>query len=215
MPRKKNTKLKAEILAAAWESFKLQGYEATTYSTVAKAVGIQRALVQYHFPKKEKMAEQFFVQKLKAAQKALGYSKEDLTNNFEKVFAVATCFYTYLLQENSYQRFLFEVLDSRALTRELVPFNGSYVFRYISSLSQIKSGKALDADMRDTFAIFYERLYDSLLDETEFHVAEELAPVLSAMAGRMGYPLTQINALKTPSSCFSLQEVVEAAHSID
>ena len=55
MPAIAPNQTKTEIIHAAWRQFRTSGYHATTYASIAKACGIGRSLVQYHFPRKEEL----------------------------------------------------------------------------------------------------------------------------------------------------------------
>lgn len=180
MARPKNDELKAQITAAVRRQFLEQGYRATSYSTIAQECGISRNLVQYHFPKKEQLAEAFMESLLEECMDELGLGEADLVGDFANTKAVGARYFSKLLASEGSRRFLQDVLASRDMTEDILAFNLEW------ALSHVGAGPAKTADARVRRSIvlhmggFYELLYWSLRHGEAIDVPTELGGVVDA-----------------------------------
>ena len=205
MARPRNEKLKGRIRAAAWKLFATEGYEATSYTAVAEAVGISRNLVQYHFPKKDLLAAELFDDVLSRTCQALDLDDDDLRNNLEGVYAVGAVYFTYLESEGGLRLFLSDVLKSRALTRDVCAFNAPWILGHVADA---QGTYEYDGDAKAVRTLvghlggFYELLFYELERGGSLDAGEALSPVMKALATALGYPMAQVYAL-TPRNALA------------
>ena len=186
MPRPKNEELKAKIRATAWEQFRTRGYTATSYSSIAEACGINRALVQYHCPKKEQLAIGFLERLLVACREALGFSEADLKRNYTRIFEVGCCYFGFLMR-HGYRQFLTDIISGRDTTETMLAFNGGWALAH-AGLPTPQG----DDRIAFTHAVivhmggFYELLYYCLKTGEAMDVPAALAYVVNAFATALG-----------------------------
>ncbi|MBR2790639.1 MAG: TetR/AcrR family transcriptional regulator [Eggerthellaceae bacterium] len=186
MPRPKNDELKARIREEAWRQFRAQGYTATSYTSIAEACHVNRALVQYHCPKKEQLAIQLLERLLAASCEALGFSETDLRGNYQRIFQVGCCYFGFLMQRG-YRRFLTDIIASRETTETVLAFNGAWALAH--SGVPMPEGPALTAVMHAVITHmggFYELLYHCLKTGEAMDVPARLAVVVDAFARVVG-----------------------------
>lgn len=179
MDRPKNEKLKAKIAKVAREQFRKLGYDGTSYSSIAKACGISRNLVQYHFPKKQLLAIDFMEDVLARSRDSLGLSDVGLAGDFAAITEVGCRFFEWLLGKGGYARFLADVIRDRDLTGEVLAFNADWALKR----SGAASGNVPDDVMRTVVTHmggFYELLYFCLKEGLPFDVRAELPSVVKA-----------------------------------
>ncbi len=181
MARPRNDELKGRILDAACDQFSKQGYDATSYSSIAAACGISRNLVQYHFPKKEALAIAYMERVLDRAMRSLGLDEEQVSGDAEAIAAVGTAFFEELLGSPGTRAFLLDVISSRALTEGVLTFNTEW------SINHFDVPEGCDvARLRHVVILkmggFYELLYHCLKSGEPMDVAAELRSVVGAFA---------------------------------
>lgn len=196
MPRPRNDELKRQILDTARESFRKVGYDATSYTIVAKQCGVSRNLVQYHFPKKQLLAIGFMERLLEEAQAALGLTDEEVDGNFANVFAIGTCYFVFLLQKDGYRKFLADVIRDRDLTDEILLFNAGWALAHSGGAGE--SPNVQSRVMRSVIVQmggFYGLLHHCLKYDEPFDVASELRVVMEAFLSALGYSKAKISRL--------------------
>ncbi len=181
MARRKNDELKGRILDAACDLFSKQGYDATSYSSIATVCGISRNLVQYHFPKKEALAIAYMERVLGRAMHSLGLEEEQVSEDAETIAAVGTAFFEELLESPGTRTFLLDVISSRALTEGVLAFNTEW------SINHFDVPEGCDESRLRHVVIlkmggFYELLYHCLKSGEPMDVAAELRSVVNAFA---------------------------------
>ncbi|MDO4399416.1 MAG: TetR/AcrR family transcriptional regulator [Coriobacteriia bacterium] len=215
MPRPKNDKLKREILDAARASFRVRGYDATTYATVAEACGISRNLVQYHFPKKQQLAIGLMERLLEESRQALGIEEEELRGNLGAIYTIGVCYFEFLLQENAYRTFLADVTRNRDLTEEVLSFNGGWALEKMGREDSLN-----EANPQVTRAVivqmggFYELLYHCLQRGGDIDVPAELHLVMRAFSQALGYTDAQI-AQDMPLSTANAERIAAAVSQVN
>lgn len=216
MARPKNERLKTRIRTAAWRLFATDGYEATSYTAIAEAVGISRNLVQYHFPKKDVLAAELFENCLSRTCQVLGLTDDDLRNNLEAIYAVGSVYFTYLESEEGLGAFLLDVLKSRELTHAACAFNARWILGHVAdaqgSLTFDEGGKTVRT-LVGHMGGFYELLYFELERGSTLDAAEALSPVMKALATALGYPMSQVYAL-TPRNALADVPITSAVRKL-
>jgi AcrR family transcriptional regulator len=204
MARPQNIQLKAQISRASRRLFREYGYDATSYSAIAKACGISRNLVQYHFPKKELLAIDFMERVLQAAQQALGLTSASLQGDFGRIYQVGVCYFAYLLHEpDGYRTFLLDIVRSRDLTEDVLAFNVQWALKRSQDGRTTPDDDVVvdDAVMRAVIVRmggFYELLYHCLKNGVDIDVAKELADVVRAFMVALGSSQTRANRAVSP-----------------
>ena len=184
MARPQNEQLKAAITAAVERQFLEHGYRETSYRSIAEECGISRNLVQYHFPKKEKLAEAFMESLLKKSMRDLGFCEADLRGDFKKIKAVGVRYFETLMASSGSRRFLQDVLASRDMTGEILAFNMDW------ALDAVGAAPARKKDVQRSIVVhmggFYELLYWALLHGEKIDLRSELDIVVDAFEKALG-----------------------------
>ena len=192
MGRPRNDDLKEKIELVAWGLFRTHGYDATSYSLIAEECGISRNLAQYHFPRKEMLALAFMERILDESRTALGFSSEDLRNDFSNIYAVGTCFFEFLLQDEGYRQFLSDIIRNRDMTENILSFNEAWALAHIDAPKDEQMSDAVMRSVTVQMGGFYELLYLCLKKGYDFDPAEELRPVMAAFMKALGHSDAEI-----------------------
>lgn len=175
---KSNTK--QEIISAAWGQFQRNGYNATTYATIADQLGIGRSLVQYHFPKKEELPISLISWVIEQSREALGVTDEEMRGDYVAFYRVGLCAFTYLLDEG-FSLFLSEMLENRVITDALVEMNAKWAISH-KNLEWNLSNDEIERSVIMAMGGFYDYLYHCLKTEKKFDVRSCLAMAVCASA---------------------------------
>ncbi len=183
MARPRNEQLKKRIIEVVKEQFYKRGYNETSYRSIAEECGISRALVQYHFPKKESLAEAFMTDILDECMDELNLTNSDLIENFEAIKSVGVLFFNKLLKNQGSRFFLQDVLQNRDMTENILAFNFEWALSH--AIDNFES-KTSDVNLRRNIVLhmggFYELLYWSLCNNEQMDVELELSRVVDAFA---------------------------------
>lgn len=205
MPRPRNEALKRDIRLCAWQLFEEVGYHETSYTAIAEACSIKRNLVQYHFPKKERLAARYGSHLLRCAQDAWEYDDDSLLNHLERSYAVGVTLFTYLLKTDGRRRFFSDILESRSLTEDIIPFSIPWICAHMTNPhGQPFSHTEVEHLILETsfaFGGFYESIYMRLKNEHALDPAVALSPLMKAVAQKIGLPMSQVYHL-TPEQSF-------------
>ncbi len=198
-------------MSTAWRLFCEQGYDATTYAAIAKACGISRNLVQYHYPKKEQFAFAFMDHLLEEVQHVLGYADEQLNESPVAVLEVGSCFFTYLIENEGRRTFLRDILRNRDFSGAILNFDAEWALARMSGSREYDKTAVLRSVMA-YMGGFYELLYYCLVNDLPIDPAEELQTVVVAFAVVLGFDKDATRALlreNTPSA-ERIEKVVRA-----
>lgn len=188
MARPKNEELKADITATVERQFIKQGYNATSYRTIAEECGIGRALVQYHFPKKEKLAEAFMASLLEKSIVELGFTEADLHGNFDAIKAVGVHYFEKLLAKKGSRQFLQDILEKRDMTEEILSFNLNWALSHLDASTADKTSHVrLQRNVILHLGGFYELLYWSLRHDESIDIESELTIVVDSFAKTLAH----------------------------
>lgn len=180
MARPKNEELKTKIIAAVERQFLAQGYHATSYRTIAEECGISRTLVQYHFPKKEKLAEAFMTNMLQKCMVELGISEDDLHGDFGAAKAVGVRYFQKLVAEDGSRQFLQDVLENRDMTEDILAFNLDWALTHVGADARKTKDPRLQRNIVLHMGGFYELLYWSLKHDERMDIEGELGLVVDS-----------------------------------
>ncbi len=214
MPRPRNEELREKIQTTFWHCFREVGYDATSYGTVAQELGLTKALVQYHFPKKELLAIALMERLLGDAEEVCqntpisGAASQAISasggtaQDFAELFRIGQVFFAFLLQKEGYRTFLFDVIKSRDLTVDVLAFDLSWALEFIerntSDMKAIRSDANVDRSVIVHMGGFYELLYHCLKADEPFDVGDGLFDVLEAFLMAFGYERCQAEELLAP-----------------
>ena len=195
MPRPRNQALRDSIADAACSLFHECGYARASYTLIATRCGITRALVQYHWPRKEALAGEAMRRILATVETDAGEHDDggpgdrpgigDRPNLGEgrpagEAVAVACGFYRALLSDSGWRRFLLDVLADRELAHRVLPVGVDWMASRMGLDVRTMDADALDAAVC-AMGGFHELLYRRLregryLDVEPFlrRVADEL-----------------------------------------
>ncbi len=219
MARPRNEKFRKKILNAFWKSFQKEGYRSTSYGNIAQELKTGKALVQYHFPKKEQLAIAFMERLLDESMDILHIkSTTDGSNVFVDLYRLGQVYFTFLLQENGYRLFLYDVIRSRDLTETVLAFDASWAlgFAGYDAAEQPEQSEvsAVDRSVIVHMGGFYELLYHCLKNKQPFNVSVELHDVLEAFICAFDYDRDQAAEMLT-SGIMSDAELESAVTSLN
>jgi AcrR family transcriptional regulator len=167
---KKSDQTKDKILAAALDEFASKGFAGTRVDQIARAAGVNKAMIYYHFAGKQDLFDQLFQSEMELVKKELNLimaqrdpnSKEDMTQ------AVRA-----LLEYIGSKKKLLQVLMSGAtLSVELQP-NLFKLLDFTSAFGlEIAQQAGRTSTEKDTNGILYE-LFTGLLPLVEFVILRD------------------------------------------
>jgi AcrR family transcriptional regulator len=167
---KKSDQTKDKILAAALDEFASKGFSGTRVDQIARAAGVNKAMIYYHFAGKQDLFDQLFQSEMELVKKELNLimaqrdpnSKDDMTQ------AILT-----LLEYIGSKKKLLQVLMSgAALSVELQP-NLFKLLDFTSAFGlEIAQQAGRTSTEKDTNAILYE-LFTGLLPLVEFVILRD------------------------------------------
>lgn len=187
MARPRNEELRGAIADAAADLFHERGYDAASYALIAERCGVTRALVQYHWPKKEMLAIAAMTGMLESAIADLGLPSvagegEGSDGTVGRLVAIGSAFFNHLLADAGWRRFLLDILASRDLTEQVLVFNAEWAGRYIGR----EPGEAALDEVAVGMGGFYELMYRRLRDGRPFEVEVRLRDVVRRFLDAMG-----------------------------
>lgn len=189
MPRPRNQALKASIAEAARSLFHECGYARASYTLIATRSGITRALVQYHWPRKEALAVEAMGRTLANVKTDLGTRGDGVGGDggpdrgdrrADATVALAAGFYNALLSDSGWRRFLLDVLADRELARRVLPVGVDWMASGMGLDVRTMNADALDAAV---FAMggFHELLYRRLREGRYLEVEPYLRRVADGL----------------------------------
>lgn len=182
--RRKNDELKRQIAQVAAEQFAANGYNETSYTSIAEQCGISRNLAQYHWPRKELLALDYMGSVLADSMAGLGYCDGDIEGDFKRIAQVGAAFFDSLISKPGTSRFLLDIISDRALTEAVLAFNFDWVMAHVGVAPQPNAEAAQRAVIKQMGG-FYDLLYWCLKNDRPFDVRGELAPVVEAFASAL------------------------------
>ncbi len=132
MPRPRNAEQRIAIRNAAFDLFKTNGFDASTYEEIAKASGISRSLLQSYFPKKTMIPDQIFLSISNAAQHTankMGILEGDVLSQLQ---IVGYLYFSYLLKDERMRRFTSSVLQEREATSNGLMYDEEWLIELFS-----------------------------------------------------------------------------------
>lgn len=105
-----NKNLRVEILKSTENLFVKNGYNAVTYSQIAKEVGISKSLLQYYFPKKTLLLEQIMYANFN--QWIASIPVED---TYAKLATFLMMFFKFISQNPQIHKFIIEIIENNEL----------------------------------------------------------------------------------------------------
>ncbi len=202
MPRPRNDEIREKVLIAFWKSFQEEGYEAASYGRIAKELKINKALVQYHYPKKEQIAIALMERLLSESEDVLHIDRTgNIAQDFASLYRIGQTFFAFLLQKKGYRQFLYDVIKSRDLTEDVLAFDLSWALQFVT-IDIPDSSESANADVDRSVILrmggFYELLYHCLKNDLPFDVSAGLNDVLVAFIVALGYTKEQATEFLAP-----------------
>jgi AcrR family transcriptional regulator len=155
------------VRRAAYASFVEVGYTRTTYQRIADRIGRDRALVQYHVPKKERLAVEFLGTLLERAESSL--LDHDLVPDREPVayrFVLAQLYFA-TLSANQLRGFTADILEIRTIVEELVDYDVAWNVAFVEPTPDERQTVVDDTVMGigGAYELLYRRLREGRATE--------------------------------------------------
>lgn len=132
MGRPKNLDHKRLIAEEAYRLFILQGYNKTSYTDIANKSGMDRALVQYYFPKKELLVVEFMSKLLSMAETVIELRGLKSNNSWIDMYLIGQIHFSFLLSDENLAKFTLDIVSSRTLTQTILIFDESWAFHFLN-----------------------------------------------------------------------------------
>lgn len=196
MPRKRDNGTEEAIINAAWELFGRKGYNATSYSDIAKLSGIPRANVQTYFPKKGYIAARILEVLRNESVRAAKDNFPNMPTLFEQHCLHGQIYIQTIMGDERLRRFFCDLLEDRKLMNELIETD------YMWSAGFVKS--AFDGatvpeenlqDIQVDMGGLYELMYHCIKAETNFDIWKRLTPGYRDFASFIGIDAKQSERL--------------------
>ena len=167
---KKSDQTKDKILAAALDEFASKGFAGTRVDQIARAAGVNKAMIYYHFAGKQDLFDQLFQSEMDLVKKEFGLIMAHRDPNSVKEMTDAV---RASLEYIGSKKKLLQVLMSGAtLSMELQPALFK-LLDFTSAFGLEIAGKAgRSSTEKDTNAILYE-LFTGLLPLVEFVILRD------------------------------------------
>lgn len=203
-----STPKKELILRAAFRLLIEKGYEKTSYTDIARKSGCTRALVQYHYPKKDEFVTAFVDRLLEAVDAQL----------HERNLMTGSCFADFSITGYLYFNFLLSNEELRTLALDLIAQRDTSLISIERMAAwQHRSQELADIDdaiIRDAVLLAvggaHELIYHHLTNEIPIDLRMLLARTIGSYALLLGFPQKTVDDLirRPPLDA----EIVEAAN---
>lgn len=161
--RETGTSAKSAINAAARSLFAEQGYDKTRMRDIAERAGVEKTLVQYHFPHKDVFIASLVKEILddtNAYIKEQGWQKEGY---FENLLMVGAAHFAYILQSPNMKNLTVDMIANRSVTEDIINLDIQWATDYMGFVPRGK-----EAEWADYIALImggaYELIYRRLID---------------------------------------------------
>lgn len=195
MPRPENPELRERIVNCAHSLFREKGYKSSSYADIASAAGITKALLQYHFPKKSRLATEVMTNLLDEAAKALGVTPpaaSHATATYRDLYQIGQVFFAHLLDKDGYRPFIKDVVSDLDLIDDVLVFNLDWALRYA-----LDDNQRDDREVAESLVIamggFYSLLHYNLVHGYETDIAKHLGEVMRKVMLALGFTKEEIS----------------------
>lgn len=133
-PRKDERRI--DILSSAARLFRKQGYNATSYQSIADELHESRALIQHYFPQKSDFALIFFDLLGTCTTKLL--DRKNLLTGSELIdfYLIGQLYFSYLAQNEATKRLVVDILSDRNLSDEVLFLSSQWVEGFLPGESE-------------------------------------------------------------------------------
>lgn len=211
MANKKND-TKETILKAAFHLFYENGYDKTTYQSIADAIGKKRTIVQHHFPEKS-IFPYIFLDRLNVSIRSYltenGLSKG---HDFSSLYNLGQIYYTFLTMDDKMKRFTKELIGKREYTVKLATLNKNWTTDYFRNTPVLKDIPIAKIEENYMMAMggTYEIMYDGLINNKGLYDTDMSKRTIVTFFVSIGYDADEINDLITNNELSN--EELSAAH---
>ncbi len=182
-----STNCKSEyIYISAIKLFFEKGYDATSYTEIARTSGMKKSLVQYYFPQKEIFLIKFFHWFF---GKTIEYIQEYLPENSPKesiVFPLGQVFYSFLLKDKKAKLFTQDFLSHRDLTEQVITLDAEWLCNHLEIGKKSTRKEALENSLF-SMGGFYEFVYHKLKNNEDFSLNDKLISSSLTFLLSLGY----------------------------
>jgi len=167
---KKSDQTKERILAAALDEFATKGFGGTRVDQIARAAGVNKAMIYYHFAGKQDLFDQLFQSEMELVKKEIGLimAQRD-PNSREEMAEAVRVFLGYI---ESKKKLLQVLMSGATMSVELQP-NLFKLLDFTSAFGlEISQQAGRKLPEKDADAILYE-LFTGLLPLVEFVILRD------------------------------------------
>lgn len=194
MARQPNPEVPQKIAAAAFRLFMTVGYTEATYAAIAGACGVEKSLVQYYFPQKERLVEEFFRRFLAGIRTRLTQTGAGDGGLLPFLFRIGQVYFSFLTWDEAMCRLTREILANRANTEAILTFNEDWVFSYVAAEPRLAAATRAD-DVLMTMGGAYELVYRDLVQGRTTDLALLMERIIRGFLSNTGFSDAEIGAV--------------------
>lgn len=184
MAKPKNPETAEAIVRAAKALFVAKGYNATSYSDLARESGVNRATVQDYFPKKRLLAVSQ-MQELREVSTAIAAQEfPQHASSFAQHYLLGQIYLSALLSCEESRRLLCDILQDRSLMEDEIESDLFWSADFVSTgqLDHAPEREENFQDMVMAMGGLYELMYYSVQTGQSINVPKRLSQVMSRLA---------------------------------
>ncbi|MGY4103631.1 TetR family transcriptional regulator [Nocardia sp. R16R-3T] len=178
MPAEPAASAKARIARAARYLLLESGFTKMSYTKIADASGVDRPLVQYHFPRKEIFLLDFLDDLLAATRDHVRSHYPELTDPLSTLYVIGQLHFGTILLEDRIRLVTLDIVKNRELTARIIRFNEQWVASFLGS-EELSAAESLSDDVTLILGGMYELVYRYTSEGNSLDVAGLMLRVVS------------------------------------
>ena len=192
MARAKNIQARETIKLAAYHLLMEKGYNKTTYSEIASACGCERTSIQYYFPNKKLIIQEFLFRLLSLSEEYVNdkYTKHE--NDFINLYLISQVYFAFFLYDDEFNQLTLDFLSSRLISEAVIDFNLDWI---LSSYMKNWQGPEKNMKKEDieeiivlTMGGVYELIYRNLRNGNRNNIPRLMKKALESFMVGMDVP---------------------------
>ena len=179
------------IAKIAFSLFREKGYDKTSIKEIADAANIQKALVQYYFPKKDLFIDIFIQKSLDTVVESMEQENDRNLSHFDLMYLMGYFELWYLTTSDSMKFLRLDILSNRNTTATIISVLTEWAANYLGLTTDFQKKIIFNAI---TFAVggTFEYVYVKIVNNEPFSlelVVDNIAKVMNMYLGVDAKPI--------------------------
>ncbi len=175
------------IAQEAFTLFVEKGFNDTSISDIAKAAGIQKALVQYYFPKKENFAHLFIEQTMQYVLESINNTDIKFKNDIERFYLIGYFEAYYLFKHDSMKNLRMDILESREYSKTIT----NTIYNFTLENTKLPMPKSLKTKLYRAYAFaiggMFEYVYSELSKGEDLRIDKLVDSIIDFISAYLGF----------------------------